>query len=150
MYYLPLYIRPIIKSHGYDNVSVRIVKVRSKPATMALKIILEELLKKVIFPEVWKKLWWKITVLLVYFLLLVKYLNRQSTILFNSVLSNKLFTFSQSRLLSGDSYIAQLLSITHETQTAFDGKIDVRGVFLDIFRAFDKVWHDGIIFKLKP
>ena len=55
MYYLPFYIRPIIKSHGYDNVSVRIVKVRSKPATMALKIILEELLKKVIFPEVWKK-----------------------------------------------------------------------------------------------
>ena len=27
--------------------------------------------------------------------------------------------------------------------------VDVIGVFLDISKAFDKVWHDGIIFKLK-
>ena len=26
---------------------------------------------------------------------------------------------------------------------------DVTGVFLDISKAFDKVWHDGILFKLK-
>ena len=25
----------------------------------------------------------------------------------------------------------------------------MRGVFLDISKAFDKVWYDGIIFKLK-
>ena len=25
---------------------------------------------------------------------------------------------------------------------------EVRGVFLDISKAFDKVWHDGVIFKL--
>ena len=52
---------------------------------------------------------------------------------------------------SGDSCIAQLLSITHEIQTAFDENptVDVRGVFLDLSKAFDKVWHDGIIFKLK-
>ena len=27
--------------------------------------------------------------------------------------------------------------------------IDVRGAFLDIYKAFDKVWHAGILFKLK-
>ena len=27
--------------------------------------------------------------------------------------------------------------------------VNVRGVFLDISKAFDKVWHDGLIFKLK-
>ena len=25
----------------------------------------------------------------------------------------------------------------------------MRGVFLDISKAFDKVWHDGLVFKLK-
>ena len=45
---------------------------------------------------------------------------------------------------------AQLLSISHEIQTAFDENptVDVRGVFLDISKAFDKVWH-GFICKLK-
>ena len=71
--------------------------------------------------------------------------------LFNYFLSNKIFTPSQSGFLPGDSCIAQLLSIIHEIQTAFDENptVDVRGVFLDISKAFDKVWHNGLIFKLK-
>ena len=32
---------------------------------------------------------------------------------------------------------------------SFDDGFEVRGVFLDISKAFDKVWHKGIIFKLK-
>ena len=71
--------------------------------------------------------------------------------LFNYFQSNRLFTPSQSGFLPGDSCIAQLLSIIHEIQTVFDENpnVDVRGVFLDISKAFDKVWHDRIIFKLK-
>ena len=71
--------------------------------------------------------------------------------LFNYFQSNRLFTPSQSGFLPGDSCIAQLLSIIHEIQTAFDENptVDVRGVFLDISKAFDKAWQDGIIFKLK-
>ena len=30
-----------------------------------------------------------------------------------------------------------------------DGKLEVRGVFLDISKAFDKIWYKEIIFKLK-
>ena len=71
--------------------------------------------------------------------------------LFNYFQSNRLFTPSQSGFLPGDSCITQLLSIIHETETAFDENltVDVRGVFLDISKAFYKFWHDGIIFKLK-
>ena len=36
-------------------------------------------------------------------------------------------------------------------QTAFDSNPNVEeiGVFLNISKAFDKVWHDGLLFKLE-
>ena len=63
------------------------------------------------------------------------------------IIYNSHFTPSQSRFLPGDSCIAQLLSVIHKIQTAFDGNptVDIRRVVLDI----STVWHDGIIFKLK-
>ena len=71
--------------------------------------------------------------------------------LFNYFKDNKLFTSSQSGFLPGDSCLAQLLSIIHEIQTAFDNNPadDVRSLFLDISKAFDKVCHIGLLFKLK-
>ena len=71
--------------------------------------------------------------------------------LFNHFVSNKLSTSSQSGFLPGDSSIAQLLAIIHEILTIFDSNLpaDVRGVFSDISKAFDKVWHKGLLYKLK-
>ena len=51
------------------------------------------------------------------------------------------------RIKPGDSCINQLV-ITHEIFSIFDDNYEVRGVFLDISKAFDKVWHKGIIHKL--
>ena len=64
-------------------------------------------------------------------------------------LDNNLITPKQSGFRPGDSRINQLLSITHDIFTSFDNALDVIGVFLDISKAFHKVWHDGLICKLK-
>ena len=62
---------------------------------------------------------------------------------------NNLISKSQSGFRPGDSFINQLLSITHEIYQPFDDNLEIRPVFLDISKAFDKVWHKGLIFKLK-
>ena len=69
--------------------------------------------------------------------------------MFGFLIENNLISSNQSGFKPGDSCINQLLSITHEIYKSFDDGFEVRGVFLDISKAFDKVWHKGIIFKLK-
>ena len=71
--------------------------------------------------------------------------------MFNFFLQNKLFTSCQSGFIPGDSCVSQLLSIPHEIYESFDchPPTDMSSTFLDISKAFDKVWHEGLIFKLK-
>ena len=65
--------------------------------------------------------------------------------MFKFVIENELIFSNQSGFKPGDSCVNQLLSITHEIHKSFQ---EVRGIFLDISKTFDNVWHDGIIFKL--
>ena len=37
----------------------------------------------------------------------------------------------------------------HEIYQSFGDDLEVRGVFFYIFKAFDKVWHDSLIYKLR-
>ena len=77
--------------------------------------------------------------------------------IFERILYNSLFDFlnqndlispAQSGFKPGDSCINQLLSITHEIYHSIDEGYEIRGVF-DISKVFDKVWHEGLVFKLK-
>ena len=68
--------------------------------------------------------------------------------MFSFLLETNLVSSNQYRFRPGDSYINQLLSITHKIFQSFDEVFEVRSVFLDIFKTFDKVWHKGLTFKL--
>ena len=48
-----------------------------------------------------------------------------------------------------DSCINQLLLTAHDIYKSLDDGLKVKGVFIDISKAFDKVWHKGLICKLK-
>ena len=76
-------------------------------------------------------------------------------LVFNALYSffedHKILNPCQSGFKKNDSCINQLVSLTHEIYSAFgwNPSLEVRGVFLDSSKAFDKVWHDGLIYKLK-
>ena len=59
--------------------------------------------------------------------------------IFSFFLANNLLAPNESGFKPGDSCINQLLSITHEIYSSFDDGFEVRSVFLDISKAFDKV-----------
>ena len=58
---------------------------------------------------------------------------------------NILLSPNHSGFKSIDSCINQLVYINHEILNAFDKGLEVRGIFIDISKAFDKVCHDGLI-----
>ena len=63
-------------------------------------------------------------------------------VMYDFLTDNNLLSPNQSGFRSGDSYINQLFSINNEILNAFD---KVREILLDISKAFDKVWDDGLI-----
>ena len=74
-----------------------------------------------------------------------------STSIYSYFEQNDLFSSCKSGFRKNDSCISQLLSITHEIFKGFDANppLDTCEVFLDISKAFDKVWREGLIFKLQ-
>ena len=144
--------------------SVKMIQICGESIALPLKLIFETALKEKKFPDIWKianvvpvhkkeeknllRNYRPISLLPIFSKIFERVIYN---CLFNYFVTNKLFTPAQSGFLPGDSCIAQLLSIIHEIQTNFDTNppADVRGVFLDISKAFDKVWHKGLIFKLK-
>ena len=71
--------------------------------------------------------------------------------IYDHLCKNQLLIPKQSGFRPGDSTINQLIAITHQIHTAFEKSPsrETRAVFLDISKAFDKVWHKGLLFKLK-
>ena len=75
-----------------------------------------------------------------------------TNISYNSVFAfftqNNLTTPNQSGFKTGNSGFKQLISITLEIYKSFDDDNEIREVFHDISKAFDKVWQNDISGKL--
>ena len=68
--------------------------------------------------------------------------------LYNYVVSHQILTPLQSGFVQGDSTTFQLIHTYHQFCQAVDSGKEVRPVFCDISKAFDRVWHRGQLHKL--
>ena len=69
--------------------------------------------------------------------------------LFNYLRDKNLLTPHQSGFRPGDSTVNQLSYLYHVFANALDNKKNLRIVFCDISKAFDRCWHKGILYKLR-
>ena len=146
------------KAHAWDDISC------SKSIVFSLKLLFSVITGERSFPRWLEKSnivpvhkkenknliknYWPISLLPIFSKFYVR-------LIFNSifnclVIKNNLFTKSQSGFLPCHPFISQLLSVTHEIYRSFDCNtpFDIKRTFLHISKAFDKVWCEGLIFKL--
>ncbi len=69
--------------------------------------------------------------------------------IYNHLYTNQLIYNRQSGFLPGHSTIYQLIDIYNQICQSFDARQTTCMVFCDISKAFDRVWHQGLLFKLK-
>ncbi|MCG8096842.1 MAG: hypothetical protein JAZ17_25000 [Candidatus Thiodiazotropha endolucinida] len=69
--------------------------------------------------------------------------------LHNFLIANNTITPFQSGFTQGDSTVNQLVDLYNTFSRALDEGKEVRVVFCDVSKAFDRVWHRGLLAKLK-
>ena len=152
------------KAHGWDEISVRMIKICDESLVKPLEIIFTFCSNNGVYPSYWKKgnicpvhkkndksilnNYRPISLLPIFSKIFEKCIYDTIYTYFEV---NNLFSPHQSGFRKNDSCVSQLLSITHEIFKNFDANpsLDTRGIFLDISKAFDRVWHEGLLFKLK-
>ena len=69
--------------------------------------------------------------------------------LYNFLLDINFLNPLQSGFRPGDSTVNQLVYLVHKINEAFECGKEVRMVYLDISKAFDRVWHKGLLYNLE-
>ena len=152
------------KAHGHDNISIRMLKICDSVVVEPLSLIFKNCLDSGIFPNLWKKF----HIIPTHKKIDKRCINNYrpvsllpicgkifERIIYNPVYlyleNNNLLNPHQSGFRPKDPCIYQLLSIVHSIYADFDHNpsLEVRGNFLDISKAFDKVWHEGLLYKLE-
>ena len=154
----------IHKAHGHDDISIRMIKICDRSLLKPLTILFQNSINSSCYPIIWKRSniipvhkknnkqlvnnYRPISLLPIFGKIFEKIIFDR---LYNFLLQEELLNPNQSGFRPSDSCINQLIAITHEIFEAFDcnPSLEVRSVFLDISKAFDKVWHKGLLYKLK-
>ena len=150
------------KSTGHDGVSARMLKLAGASVSSSLTQLFNLCLSCKQFPNLWKKAnvvplhkkdhkdlccnYRPISILPVTSKLLERIVFKS---VYNFFHKHNLLTVHQSGFRPKDSTVNQLAFLYHTFCQALDQKKDIRIVFCDISKAFDRVWHTGLIFKLK-
>ena len=150
------------KVHGPDNISGRMIEFCGDKITPPLSIIFENVINTGIFPTLWKpgnvtpvhkkdskriiNNYRPISLLPLFAKIFEKILFLK---MYNHFTPNNLITKNQSGFRPNDSVTNQLICLVDTIHSSIDINLDVRSVFLDMSKAFDKVWHEGWLFKLK-
>ena len=152
------------KASGSDGISGQMLLICDESVVLPLKIIYHNILEQAIYPDLWKlanvtpifkkedkqlvKNYRPISLLSICGKMFEKLIFDN---LYAYLSSNSLITKNQSGFVPGDSCTNQLLFLINEIHEAFNNptSLEVRAVFLDMSKAFDKVWHKGLLFKLK-
>ena len=154
----------IHKAHGHDDISIRMIKICDKSLLKPLTILFQNSTKSSCYPVIWKSSniipahkkndkqlvenYRPISLLPIFGKIFEKIIFNR---LYNFLLQKELLNPNQSGFGPSDSCVNQLIAITLEIFKAFDcnPSLEVRSVFLDISKAFDKVWHEGLLYQLK-
>ncbi len=149
------------KAHGWDEISIRMIKLSDAALVTPLRIIFTNCLQQGLFPKILKRAnvvpvhkknaknvktnYRPISLLPIFGKIFEKLVYNS---LYSHLVSCDFLNPNQSGFRPGDSTINQLISITHTIFQAFDCNppLDVRAVYLDISKAFDRVWHEGLIY----
>ena len=152
----------IKKAYGPDGISPIFLKEGGTGIVKSLTLLFNSCLQQQIMPSTWKQAnvlplfkkgsrsdlnnYRPISLLSCVSKLFEKIIHKY---LYNFLLDNSLISCFQSGFLPGKSTTTQLIEIYHKMCKSLDDNKEVRVVFLDITKAFDKVYHRGLLHKLR-
>ena len=152
----------INKAHGPGDIFGRMIHLCGENITLPLSIIFNNIINTGIFPNLWKSAnitpvhkkdskqdvrnYRPISLLPIFAKILERILFSK---MYNHFIANNLITKNQSGFRPNDSVTNQLIFLVDSIHSSLDLNMDVRSVFLDMSKAFDRVWHEGWLFKLK-